>query len=888
MNEWRRLSILRMRFRSLFKRRQVDRELEKELRFHLEQEAEEGCTRGLPQEEARYGASRRLGGIAQIQEECRDMRRTNFLERLHQDLRYAVRVWKKSPGFATVMILTLALSIGATSAIASVIEGVLLRALPYQEPARLVRVFTRCAVWPKFPLNPFDFRDFRSRVHCFESFAAYTRQDVQMAGTGEAIRLSGFSVTAGFFHVLGLKPAIGREFDTRDELPGKGRVAIVSNEIWKTWLAGRPDAVGQKIRLDDVPYTVVGIMPPGVRHPGNMYRSVAYGQTVDVWMPFTFAPPEGRGSHYMEGIARLRPGITLAQAQDEMNAAMRQLAREHPDNATGWSVMLIPLQKEIVGRSEQMLFVLMGAVALVLLIACVNAANLLLARATSRQREIAVRAAIGASRERIVRQLLTESMLLALIGAAVGAALAAVGVKILISLLPADFPRAGDIHVDSGLLLFTLFVAVATGTLFGIVPAFNASRTDLRGSLHETGRNATGSRQTLRLRNGLVVSEVTLACVLLMGAGLLLRSFLNLLGTDPGFRPEHVVTASISLPHASYKDGKATALFSARLLAELRGSEEFSAVGMGSDLPWTGWDDNTGDFQIHGEPSAQDRHVSARYHSASSGYFQALGIPVIRGRVIEDSDKADRRKVLVINQAMARYWQHSDPLGGKITFEDHPKESDWWTVVGIVGDIKDAPNDAGAKAAFWWAYQQAPFVNVSVVARSNLEPVMVADRIRAAVRELDGNLAVSDIRTMKDIASDSYSTSRFALALVALFAILALVLAAIGTYGVIAYSVNQRIHEFGVRMALGAKAGDLVRDVLASGMKLVVFGTVLGTVLGLGFSRLLSSLLYRVTAADPLAICGACGSAIVIAALACSVPAVRATRADPMAALRAD
>jgi predicted permease len=878
-----------MRARSLLRRSQVERELEKELRFHLDQEIEEGRARGLSADEARGTALRNIGGIAQIQEECRDMRRTNFIENLKRDLHYAARILAKSPGFTLVMVLTLALSIGATSAIVSVIEGVLVRSLPYRDPDKLVRIFTSNQSFPKFPINRNDFRDFRARLGCFESFAAYNRNDLQLSGTGQAIRLGGFSVTAGFFHVLGLKPAMGREFDRNDELPGKGHIAIVSNKFWRAQLNGRQDVMGQKLVLNAEPYTIVGVMPPGVQHPGNMYHPVAYGDTVDVWTPFTFTDPDDRGSHFLDGIARLRPGVTAGQAQGEMNAAMQQLGREHPDGDSGWNVAVIPLGTEIVGRSERLLLVLLGAVVLVLLLACVNTANLLLARATARQRELGVRAAVGASRRRMIQQMLTESLLLAVVGAALGAALAAAGVKALISLLPADFPRAGDIHVDAPVFLFTLLVAIGTGILFGIVPAWHGSRMDLRESLHESGRS-TSSHRTLGLRNGLVISEVSLACVLLIGAGLMLRSFVNLLRTNPGFCPEQVLTASISLPEASYKDTKAVATFYERLLEKMGNTPGVSAVGAGSDLPWTAWDDNAG-FGIQGEVPPPHQFFHARYHEASPGYFSALGIPVVRGRAFDEHDKPDSRKVVIINQAMAKYWRHGDPFGGKLTFSDHPKEQDWLTIVGIVEDVKDSPKDAAAQPAFWWPLQQEPFplaANSSIAIRSKLDARQAADRLRGAVRELDASLAVSDIRTMQVVADGSYATPRFALVLVSLFASLALVLAAIGTYGVIAYSVNQRIHEFGVRMALGARPRDIVRSVLANGMKLAIAGTALGIVLGLALSRLLGNLLYGVSAADPVAIGATCLIAIVVAALACYVPAMRATRADPMTALRAD
>ncbi|HEY7302668.1 MAG TPA: ABC transporter permease [Bryobacteraceae bacterium] len=886
---WR--DVLRMRARSIFRANRMDEELAKELDFHLDRAIAEARAQGSSPETARLAALKRLGGMTHVQEECRDMRRTNFLENARQDTRYAARMLAKSPGFTAVIVLTMALSIGATSAIVSVVEGVLLRSLPYRAPDRLVRIFTTNEEFPKFPINRNDFLDFRSRLHSFESIAAYVHNDMQLSGSGEAVRLSGFSVTASFFRVLGLKPAIGREFDHSDELPGRGHVAIISDTIWRTRLGARRDVLVRKVILNAVPYTVVGVMPPGVQHPGNMYHAVAYGDTVDLWTPFTFTNPQDRGSHFLDAVARLRPGVTAAQAQSEMNAAMKQLAREHPDGDSGWNVLVIPLDKEIVGRSERMLLVLLGAVVLVLLLACVNAANLLLARATARQREIAVRAAVGAGRWRLIRQMLTESVLLALAGAVIGAGLAVAGVKILVALLPADFPRAGDIRVDVPLFLFALVIALGTGIAFGTVPAWQGSRADLRDALHESGRSATGSRATLRLRNGLVMSEVTLACVLLIGAGLMLRSFVNLLKTNPGFRPEQVLTASISLPDASYKDNNAIAAFYQRLLPEIRNIPGVSAAGAGSDLPWTGWDDNAGGFQIQGETPPPRESFHARFHMATPGYFRALGMAVIRGRAFDEHDKTDSRGVLIINEAMAHFWRHGDALGGKLTYADHPKDKDWLTIVGIVADVKDTPKDAGAQPAFWWPMLQEPFplaANSSVAIRSNLDPKLLAGRLRSAVRAQDGNLAVSDVRTMEQVAAGSYATARFALFLVALFAALALSLAAIGTYGVIAYSVSQRIHEFGVRMALGAGPWRVMRSVLANGMKLAIAGTVLGIVLGLTLSRLLGNLLYEVSALDPVAIVATCAIAIAVAAVACYVPAIRATRADPVNALRAE
>ncbi len=886
----RRWDILRLRLRSLFNRSAVERELAKELLFHLDAEIAAHRVEGVSVEEARSAALKKLGGLAQIQEECRDMRRTAMFETILQDLKYAFRTLLRTPSFTSILILTLALSIGATTAIVSVVEGVLVRPLPFKDPARLVRAYTRTEDHPKFPINPNDFRDVRSRMRSFESFAAYVHSDLQLSGTGEPVRLSGFAVTAGYFHVLGLKPALGREFNQRDELPGRGNVVVISDRIWRNTLHRAPNILGRTIRLNEIPYTIVGVMPPGVQHPGNVYHAVLYGETVDAWIPFTFDSPKDRGSHYLDAIARLRPGVTLGQAQGEFLATMQAIAREHFGSSEGVAILLSPLETEIVGQTKPLLLALLGAVALVLILACVNAANLLLARATARNREMGIRAAVGAGRVRLIRQMLTESLVLALAGGVLGGAIAVPGTKLLVTLLPADFPRASDIRVDGPVFLFTFAATVVTGFLFGLAPALNASWTDLRESLHESGRSATSSRMTLRLRSALVISEITLACALLIGAGLMLRSFVNLLRTDPGFRGDNVLTATISLPDAGYKDTAAITNFTNNLLAELRSVPGVVQAGVGSDLPWTGWDDNAGGFVIRGETPPPHDSFSARYHMATSGYFSALGVRVTRGREVNEHDSAASPKILIINQAMARFWRNHDALGGQVTFSDNPKESDWMTVVGIVRDIKDTPSSSAARPAFWWPQTQQPFPmrEFSLAIRSNIDPPFLAQRLRAAVRQLDSTLPVADIRAMDRIADRSYSTSRFTLALIGLFAGLALLLSAMGVYGVIAYSVGQRMLEFGIRMALGAKRRDVIGGVVRGGMKLALWGALSGLVLGLAFSRFLGSLLYQVSAADPLTFTLAALVGIVAAALACVVPALRATRVSPMTALRAD
>ncbi|HUI41255.1 MAG TPA: ABC transporter permease [Terriglobia bacterium] len=889
MNPRRWYSVIGMRLRAVLQRDRVERDLDKELRFHLQQQIEENVAAGMSPDEARYAAMRRLGGAEQIKEECRDMRRTAYLEDLGKDLRYTLRALRKSPGFAVAIVLSLGLSIGANSAIFSAIDGVLLKPLPYPRADRIARLFFSSNEYPEFSLNPFDFRDLRVRAHSFEALAAFTRGDVQLSGSGEPVRLAAFRVTAGYFQVLGLVPALGRAFEEKEELPGNGRVVVLSNRIWRTQFGAAPDIVGRKITLDLQPFTVVGVMPPGAEHPGNEYHALPYGDSVDAWWPFTFeGDPSQRGSHYVEGIGRLKPGVTPAQAQAELNTLLGEIGHEHGGYG-GWHMLVIPLYREIVGPDERMLLVLLGAVGLVLLIACANAANLLLARATARQREIAVRMALGAARARLLRQMLTESLLLALVGGGFGALLAPGGVRALVALLPAGFPRADSIQVNASVFGFTLLVALAAGVLFGLAPAMQSSRVDLQQALREGARGATGSRHHQRLRDALVVAEVGLASVLLVGAGLMLRSFVNLVRMDPGFRPEHVLTASLSLPDTDYKTSAGVAHFYDQLVANLAAAPGVKAAGAGSDLPWTGYDENDGGFTIEGEKPAPGEEFHARYHVATPDYFRALGIPLVRGRFFTEGDRTDAPNALIVNETMARvYWRKRDAVGGRVAFSDNPKEKDWMTVVGVVGDVKDRPDAAGAEPAFWWPMLQVPFAQMSVAVRADSGAAQLANELRREVHRLDPTLAVADVRLMDQIADAGVSTARFAFFLVGLFAGLAITLAAIGTYGVISYSVNQRTHEFGMRMALGAGRRDVLRLVLSQGVRLAMAGVVLGAAGAAILARVLRSLIFEVSPADPLTFAAVVALVLAVAVVACYIPARRATDADPMVALRSE
>lgn len=881
--------ILRLRIRSLAARRRADHELDKELRFHLQQQIDENLARGLAPDEAHYAALRKVGGLTKIQEECRDMRRINYIENIIQDLRYAVRTLVNNPAFTAVMVLTLALSIGANSAIFSVIDGVLLKPLPYHEPNRLVRVHVSNATFPKFRLNPFDFLDYRARNRSFETLAGFVRSDVQLSGIDQPERLAAVRITAGYFHMLGLQPALGREFEIKDELPAGARQVILSNRLWQRRFSSDPNILGRKIVLDTLPFTVVGVMPPGVEHVGNDHQTLAQGETVDAWYPFTFTGnPANRGAHYLDGIGRLKNGVSPSAAKAEMDALAAQIGREHPGFFDNWRVRLIPLYEEVVGKSERLLLVLMGAVGFVLLIACANAANLLLARATARTREIAVRSALGAGRYRLIRQMLTESLLISLVGAVIGVVIAEVGVRTLVALLPPDFPRAHAIHVDATVFGFTFAIALITGLLFGLAPALQSAGGDLVQALRESGRSTTGSSRQLHLRSLLVVAEVSLAFVLLIGAGLMMRSFLTLLHTDPGFQAEHVLTAGISLPQQQYPKSPEIISFYDRLVKNLATLPGVRYAGAGSDVPWTGYNENL-TFFVEGRKGTSTSSSRARFHCATSDYFLATGIPLVRGRFFNERDTEKAPPVIIINQILARqYLPNEDPIGKRITFTDEPKEADWFTIAGIVGDVKDTPSSERAEAAIWFPLLQQPFSAMSLVIRAQTDPKLLVNAVREKVREIDPRLAVAQVRQLDQIAREGVATPRFTLFLVSLFAALALVLAAIGTYGVMSYSVGQRIHEFGVRMALGARPSDVRSLVVNQGLRLALLGIALGIVSALALGRVVQSLLYGIKATDPLTFAVVSAVAIAIASLACYLPARRATSVDPMIALRSE
>ncbi len=873
---------LRLRFRSLFKRSRVEQELSDEVRFHLEKLIEERVAKGLTGEQARYAALRELGRIEQIKEECRDMRRVNYIENFIQDIRYGLRTLVKRPGFTSAAVIALALGIGANTAIFSVVNGVLLRSLPYRDPDHLVVVsLLDQKSRESFPLCDADFLDWRAQNHVFSSIAAFSGSGYNLTGSGAPTRILGDVVTADFFSTLGVKPLVGRTFLPNEDRPGSPRLVVQGYSLWMDRYGSNPDIVGQSIVLNGLSTTVIGVMPAHFLPRGDQ----------QLWTNLVIKPPSRRGPYYLTGEARLKPGATIAQARAELATLARRIEAQNPLSNSHMAFQVTPLEEAIVGNVRPALLVLLGAVVFVLLIASADVANLLLARAAAREKEFAVRTALGASRARLISQLLTESVLLGAVGGLFGLALARWGVKLLLALSPNNLPRLQEIEIDGRVLLFTCLISLASGILFGLAPAMHSRRVGLNESLKEGGRGGTEGQGRSQTRDLLVVAEIAMSFVLLVCAGLMLRSFHRLETVRSGVDPSNVLTMEISLPEQTYKSDDQIREFYQQLIAKVEALPGVASAGIGMSLP-PNLLSVTDYFTVEGQPAVSERELGlADLVFVSPDYFRALGVSLLKGRNFTDQDRQDSTKVAIINQTLARrYWPNENPIGKRLKLGGAERpNSPWLEIVGVVGDIKYSGLDAPPEMAMYEPYQQFPWSSMYLVVRTSGHldnPAAMTRSVQNVVWSLDKDVPVAHVRTMEQLFSESVGQPRFRTVLLGIFATIALSLAVVGIYGVLAYSVAQRTHEIGVRVALGAKRSDVLKLVMGHGLKLTLLGVGIGIAGSLTLTRFLSSMLYDVKPTDPVTFAGVAVALTVVALLASCVPTLRATKVDPMVALR--
>lgn len=799
------------------------------------------------------------------------------------DLRFAIRMLVRSPAFSILAILTLALAIGANSAVFSVINAVLLRPLPYENPEQLVRVFGTQPQLAQAPTSPANFLDWKEQNQAFERIATFVGQGFNLLGGDKPERVRGARVSADLFQLLGMEPALGRTFQSDEEQRGPNRVVVLSHDFWRSRFAGDDSIIGKSITLNDQTYTVIGVMPAGFAFPN---------ERTQLWTPIAFSDTERatRDTNYIDVIARLKPGVTLAQAQEHMSALARQQAQRFPDTNTGIGVKLVALGEHTVGNIRPVLVVLLAAVAFVLLIACANVANLLLARAADRQREMAIRSALGASRSRVVRLLLVESVVIAVVGGAAGLMLAIWGIDLLVALKPGNLPRVAEISIDRGVFGFAALLSLITGVGFGLVPAWHVSKPDLNEGLKESSRGTSGGPGRQRLRGSLVVCEIALSLVLLIGAGLMIRSFARLLAVDPGFNPTNVLQAFVSLPSTKYPDARRQAAFFDALLERTRNLAGVIAIGAVSDLPLLGG--NSTVFDVEGRAPAQPGQRSLiDYRAASADYFSAMGMRLVKGRAFSARDTADAPGVVIINETTAaRFFPNEDPIGKRIALSGPP---DLREIVGVVADVRNYGLDADVKPEAYVPFvQNAPeylsavAAGMNIVVRTASDASAFAPTFRAQVQAIDKDQPISELSTMEAQLAESIAQRRFNMLLLAVFAGLALVLAAVGIYGVVGYTVAQRSHEMGIRMALGASRGDILRLVFGHSMLTTLAGIAVGLIAALALTRLISSLLYDVAPTDPLVFAGITSLLVLVASTATYLPARRAMRVNPIEALR--
>ncbi len=871
-----------------------------DVRDHIARETEDNIARGMSPEEARTAAFRKFGNVLRVKEDTRKVWTLTWLEDLAQDIRYAFRMLRKSPGFTAVAILTLALGIGATTAIFSVVNAVLLQALPYHNSKQLMLVREKL---PKFFPNPIsvsapDIAVMARENRVFTGVAAFTDRRLNLSGAGAPERVVSARISANLFSLLEASPLIGRILHQGEDQPGHS-VTVLSYGLWQRTFGGDPSAVGRSVTLNGQSYTIIGVMPKGFEFPP---RGLPQFRPADLWIPMALSHDElaDVGDNFDWGvIGRLKADVTPAQAQSDMNVVAADVLKTWglpPTMKVELDAVVTPLREVVVGDVQTLMYLLLGAVGLLLLIACANVANLLLARTSARRKEMAMRAALGAPRGRVIRQLLTESLLLAFFGGALGVFAAVWGTKLLAALAPDNLPQVQGIGVDHTVLLFAALLSAVTGVLFGLAPAFAASRTDVNEILKEGGCGLAGGGSSVSARSAFVVAQVAIAFVLVIGGGLLIRSFIDAESSRSGVQVGNVLTATISLPPAQYSESARAEQFFQQLTQHMEDTPGIESIGFSSDLPTEmDWDHI---FVVEEHPTFATAQAP---HSANSivlgNYFQTLGVPLIRGRFFTPEEEKGHANVLIISAGMAKqYWSGEDPLGKRVKWGSAGSKDPWLTVVGVVGDVKQGALDQPTLAHTYEPYlsvcsqkdaMQNSFCNtLGVAVRSRTSPTGVLSGLQAALHNIDPAEPLTSVRTLRDVLESSIAPRRFNTFLLTIFACAALLLSSIGLYGVISYSVGQRTHEIGIRMALGAQPRDILHVILGQGLKLLAIGVAVGLAASLVLTRLMSNLLYGVSATDPLTFVTVAALLVLVALAACYIPARRAMKVDPMIALR--
>jgi predicted permease len=893
------------RLKGLFRINRLEHDLDEELGSHIEMRARDNVAAGMSPQEARYDAQRRFGNSTLMKEDTRAMDIIGWIETTGQNLRYAARHLRRSPGFTIVAMLTLALGIGANIAIFTVVHAVLLEPLPFPHPEQLVRVYDdiHSSNTHDVGMSVPELWDLRDHSGVFQDISVLFPADANLTGGDHPERIEFLGTSPNYFTLLGARPQLGRVFTSADAQPGFTLGVVISDAFWRRTFGADPGVLGRKIRVDNDLYTIVGVMPPGFRHPGR-----TLGADVDLWAAagYSAAPfpvPVIRAARFLPGaMGRLKSGLTLAQAQAQLDSFATQLSRQFPDeypSAAGWSLRLVPTEQDIVGNLQTELFVLFAAVGFVLLIACVNLANLLLARSASRRREIAIRLAVGAGRSRLVAQLLTESLLLATIS---GAAALVTVVWLKSSLLrfaPADLPRLNEVTLNPAVLFFAFFISVLTGVFFGLAPALQTARAGQITALREGSRGSGSSKHQLKFSRFLVASEIALSLVLLIGAGLLLRSFWHLLEVRPGFEPHHLITAKIwlAVPNDPLEDPyrlpEKRAAFHQEILrrvSALPGVEQ-AALGNAASLPMDARHFQL-PFAIENRALDSERTPVAEIASVTPAYFSVLKTPLISGRFFTDSDDTKGQLVAMIDETLARrYWPNSEAIGQRLLLgvarrQNSASPTPWLTIVGVVSNIKSDGFDAASAPHIYRPLFQTPTYDGVVYLRTAADPGSLGESVRREVQGLDSSIPVFSVRTMDFVLASYLAERRFALNLIAVFAIVALLLASIGIYGVMAYTFSRRTNEIGIRIAMGAQRTDILKIAFAEGALLVLFGVMAGLIGSLALTRFLQSMLFDVKPSDPATFAAIAAVLAAVTLFACFIPARRATRVDPLIALR--